>query len=358
MKVRRSGKLKRIMIPGLLVPGIILSVLVSLCMGRRDVGDFYAIHIYPTVSSLLSFAASPFSFSLQALIIAAFIIAFILIIVRAFRKKEGFINCLLKLATLLAWIFVWAYLGWCLNYSRSPITERVEARAAVYDSTEFRSFLSDFTEKLNSSWVKETEIDRAEVENEIKTFFGSVPGKYGLCRPKAWQHPKKMPLHRLESAMCILGYMGPFFCESHLNPDLPPVEIPNTFAHEYSHLLGVSSEAEANWWAFQCCSHSDIPGIRYSGYQCMLPAVVGNASRLLSENDFHDWTGTIRQEVKMDYKSEREFWESKRNKTLDDAQKWIYDLFLKGNNIPSGLKNYSEAVSLMMTLDFDSMKIQ
>lgn len=316
------------------------------------------MHIYPAVSSVLSLIASPFGFSLQALSVAAFVIAFIWTIVKAFRRKQGVLTCLLKLTTILTWMFVWAYLGWCLNYSRSPITARVESGLVVYDSTLFRSFLSRFTKELNAAWVPEMELDAEEMESEVKSFYASVPEKYGLCRPKSWQHPKKMPLRRIESAMCILGYIGPFFCEAHLNTDVPPAEMPHTFAHEYSHLLGVSSEAEANWWAFQCCSGSDSPVMRYSGYLCMMSSVVSNASLLLSEDDFSGWSETIRQEVKEDFNANREFWQSKRNRTLDGVQRWIYDLFLKSNNIPSGMNNYSEVVGLMMALEYQADQSQ
>lgn len=341
----------RITNPRLLIPGLALAVVVLLCMGDRTAGDFYALHVYPAVSSILSFIASPCGFSIQAVLIAAFAVSFVWIIVRACRKKQGLLNCLLRELTLIVWIFVWAYMGWCLNYSRSPITSRVESGRAVYDSTAFRSFLTAFTEELNSSWITEAGIDGDVMEKEIKSFYAAVPEQYGLCRPKAWQHPKRMPLRRMESAMGILGYIGPFFCESHLNPDLPASDLPHTFAHEYSHLLGVSGEAEANWWAFQCCRNSLLPQMRYSGYLCMLSSVAGNAARLLTDEEYRLWTGTIRPEVKDDYNADREFWADKRVPLLDNAQRWIYDLFLKSNNISSGIKNYSEVVGLMMSLD-------
>lgn len=342
------------MIPPLLVPGIMLAAVVILCMGNSKAGDFYALHIYPAVSSVLSLVASPFGFSLQTILFAVFIATFVAIIIRAHRQKQGALCCLLKELTLIAWIFVWAYLGWCTNYSRSRITVRVESPATAYDSTIFRAFLSEFTDELNASWVDDTTIDGSLMENAIKSFYESVPAKYGLCRPRKWQHPKKMPFSRLESAMGILGYIGPFFCESHMNPEIPAVEFPNTFAHEYSHLLGVSSEAEANWWAFQCCSRSNVPEMRYSGYLGMLPHVTVNAFQLLSEEDFNAWTATLRQEVKDDYKASREFWSSRKVGFLNDAQRRIYDIFLKTNNIPSGVRNYSEVVSLVISLEYQS----
>lgn len=341
----------------MLLPGIVLAVLIVVGMGNRRVGDFYALHVYPAVSSVLSLIASPFGFSLQALLIVIFVAAFIWIIVRTCRKKEGFLKGFLREVSLIVWIFVWAYLGWCLNYSRSPLTVRVESRQASYDSTAFRSFLGEFTDGLNASWVPDTAIDEEVMEEEIRAFYASVPEQYGLCRPKSWQHPKTMPLGRLESAMSILGYMGPFFCESHINPDVPNSQVPHTVAHECAHVLGVSSEAEANWWAFHCCRHSDIPQIKYSAYLCTLSAVISNAAGLLSKEDFMDWTSTIRQEVKDDFNSTQDFWTSRRIASLDKAQTWVYDLFLKGNNISSGMKNYSESVGLLIWVDYTDENI-
>ena len=343
---------RKIKISKLLISGTVFAVIVMLCMGSRRAGDFYALHVYPAVSSALSLVASPFGFSLQMVLIAVFIAAFILIIVRACQKKQGVHTFLLKEVTLIVWIFVWAYSGWCLNYSRSPISSRVDTRMEDYDSTAFRSFLSAFTRELNDSWSPDTDIDFDVMENDIKAFYASVPERYGLCSPKEWQHLKRMPLRRFESAMCILGYIGPFFCEAHINPNIPANEVPYTAAHECSHLLGVSSEAEANWWAFQCCRLSDRSQMRYSGYLCILSQVLSNAAGLLSEEDFKEWTATLRQEVKDDFNANQDFWRSRRIAILDKAQKRIYDIFLKGNNISSGMKNYSESVALLMTLDY------
>ena len=51
----------------------------------------------------------------------------------------------------------------------------------------------------------------------------------------------------------VTGSMGPFFCEFTLNGDLLPANYPATYAHELAHLLGITSEAEANFYAYQVC---------------------------------------------------------------------------------------------------------
>ncbi|MFQ9022452.1 MAG: DUF3810 family protein [Parabacteroides merdae] len=71
--------------------------------------------------------------------------------------------------------------------------------------------------------------------------------------------------------------MGPFFTEYNLNPDLLPVQYPFTYAHEMAHVLGISSEAEANLYGFLVCSRSGVPEIRFSAYFALLPYVLSNA---------------------------------------------------------------------------------
>ena len=80
--------------------------------------------------------------------------------------------------------------------------------------------------------------------------------------------------------------MAPFFCEFTLNGDLLPHDYPATYAHELAHLLGITSEAEANFYAYQVCTRSSVPEIRFSGYYSVLGHVMGNARRLLPEEEY------------------------------------------------------------------------
>ena len=58
----------------------------------------------------------------------------------------------------------------------------------------------------------------------------------------------------LISMVGVTGSMGPFCCEFTLNGDLLPPQYPATDAHELAHFLGITSEAEANFYAYQVLS--------------------------------------------------------------------------------------------------------
>lgn len=144
--------------------------------------------------------------------------------------------------------------------------------------------------------------------------------------------------------------MGPFFAEAQVNANLLNVQYPFTYAHEFSHLLGVSNEAEANYWAYRACTESSSPDLQYCGYFGLLPYVIFNAKLLLSEEDFQAWAQAIRPEVQEQYNQKNIYWRNHYSPLIGSIQNYVYNLFLKGNKIPSGKKNYAEVIGLLLSL--------
>lgn len=332
------------------LPAMAILVFIIVCRIDTRVADFYSLHIYPLVSGIFSFATSFIPFSFNDMAIVCMIVAAIAILLFSIKKRKRWYWCLVKELKLVLWVFVWFYIGWCTNYFRSDIFTRTGTPACSYDEQAFTGFLDRFTASLNDSYTASAE-GSPDPEKSIKDFYSKVPRQYGLCKPKAWQKPKPMLARRFQSATGITGYMGPLGGEFHINSDVLPDSFPFTYAHEYSHLMGVSNEAEANWWAYKACLASDEPQIRYSGYYCILSYVWDNARRLLDKEAFEAWKSTIKPEIIDSLMSESEYWDKKRITVLDKAQSAIYDLFLKSNKIGSGTRNYSEVVMMIISLE-------
>ena len=227
----------------------------------------------------------------------------------------------------------------------------MEVEPAGYDEQAFHRFLVSYTDSLNQSYTAEVKTDLERMRQEIKEIYRQVPSMYGLALSRDYQHPKQVWFNPLYSGVGVLGYMGPFFAESQLNEELLPVQLPFTYAHELSHLLGVSNEAEANYWAYRVCRSSKRPAVRYSAYFGLLPYVLVNASSVLTEEEFREWIKTIRPEVVKDYEYKRMYWNERYSTLLGEVQNKIYNLFLKGNNIPSGRKNYAEVIGILLSLE-------
>ena len=331
----------------LLILGI---VFVVLCRYMPNLAEGYARTVYPALSAALSAFSSLFPFPLMEVFVVSLILGLILYPIRLRKKGIRLRKIIFREGEILAWVYVWFYLGWGLNYYRHNIYVRMQTSPVAYEEQHFKDFLKEYTEQLNTTYQPSTEIDDEELKQHVHAFYANLPASFGLAQPKSWQEPKPFIFTPLYSKVGVLGSMGPFFAEAQLNADLPEVQYPFTYAHEFSHLLGVSNEAEANYWAYRACTESSSTALQYSGYFGLLPYVISNASYLLPKEDFQTWIQTIRPEIIEQYKQKNAFWRERYSPLIGNIQDFTYNLFLKGNKIPSGKKNYAEVIGLLLSL--------
>ena len=330
---------------------LILSVFIIAARVNVSVGEWYATHLYPYISTSLSLLVSWIPFSMTEILVVGAVILMIYVLIRNIRHREKVWKVFIREAEIVVWIMVWLYFGWGMNYFRENIYTRGNFTRQAFDEVVFKQFMTDYADSLNNSYTPET-VEMSVYENDIKERYSSVPDHYGLSKAKSWQHPKKLIFNRLYTAVGVGGYIGPFFGETHLNADLFPQQKPSSYAHELSHLLGVSNEDEANFWAYQICRTSDIPAVKYSGYYSLLPYVLSNASRVLNEDEYKEYVLSIRPEVRQQLTDQQNFWKSKYSRTLGKIQSVIYDSMLKVNKIPSGTKNYNQVVELIIATEY------
>lgn len=341
--IRRFGRCRQ----ALLLASI---AFITLCRYQPGIAEWYARTVYPPLSAALSAFSSLFPFPLMELLVVSLILWLILYPVWKRKKGIPWRKILLREMEMLAWIYVWFYWGWGLNYFRYNIYTRLQTPPVPYEEQHFKKFLKDYTERLNSTYQSDTEIDSERLKEYVQTFYANLPSAYGLSQPKEWQEPKSFIFTSLYNKVGVLGSMDPFFAEAQLNDDLPEVQYPFTYAHEFSHLLGVSNEAEANYWAYRACTESSSTALQYCGYFGLFPYVLSNASYLLPKEDFQAWIKTIRPEVKEQYNQKNAYWQEKYSPLIGSIQDFTYNLFLKGNKIASGKKNYAEVIGLLLSL--------
>ena len=325
-------------------------VFITLCRYQPSIAEWYARTVYPPLSAALSAFSSLFPFPLMELLVVSLILWLILYPVWKRKKSIPWRKILLREMEMLAWVYVWFYMGWGLNYFRHNIYTRLQTPPVAYEEQHFKDFLKDYTERLNTTYQADTKIDSEILKEHVQTFYANLPSAYGLSQPKEWQEPKDLIFTSLYNKVGVLGSMGPFFAEAQLNGDLPEVQYPFTYAHEFSHLLGVSNEAEANYWAYRACTESSSTALQYCGYFGLFPYVLSNASYLLPKEDFQAWIQTVRPEIIEQYKEKNRYWQERYSPLIGSIQDFSYNLFLKGNKIASGKKNYAEVIGLLLSL--------
>lgn len=330
--------------------GLILLAFVTACRFITPVAEFYADYCYPVIQAGLSLVSSIFPFSLEEITVLFFVFLFIRIIWVAIKKKRGFLYWFKSTAVTVMWLVVWFYMGWGNNYFRTSLYERAGVERRHFDREEFCRFIEDYTDELNRTSGAIVRTERAQLERDVNNFYCQEPNRLGYTKLHKWQRTKRPLMNPLYSWVSVLGYMGPFFCESQLNLDLLKTEYPSTLAHEKAHLAGVTSEAEANYWAFVYCSRSSDDGVRYSGYLHLLPYVIINARALFSEQEYDEWIARVSPTAINDYRQSREFWQNKRIKILDDIQYRLMDAMLKTNSVSQGADDYIGVVGMIITM--------
>lgn len=332
--------------------GIALFLFCLCCRLIRPVADFYASACYPVISPALSWVASAVPFSLEEIVVLGFVGAFAWVLVKAVRRKKGFRWYLGKTALVAVWLVAWLYMGWANNYFRTPMRTRMDIPRQLFKEDVFNDFVYDFTDSLNRLHTYSDLPERDALEEDVKAFYNKTLPQYGYTTLKSWQHPKKPLFNRLYSAVSVSGFLGPFFCETHVNQDVLADDYPFTLAHEMAHLAGVTSEAEANYWAFVYCTRSQNQALRYCGYYSVFPHLASNVRLFMTEEYYNYWMSrNVHQDIRERYNAARKYWEDLRVPFIDGIQSWLMDASLRHNKVSSGAQEYSEVVSLIITME-------
>ena len=318
-----------------LVLGVLLG-LVWLTQLIPALATFYSQTVYPCFSYILSSFSNLFPFAIGDLFIFLSIAGIIIYPIYArLRKKTPWKKILLHDGEYLLWVYVWFYLAWGLNYSQKNFYQRTEIPYTAYTPENFQKFVNEYITRLNRSYTPINSINRDLIREETVRLYKQLSDSLGVHRPP-YDAPrvKTMMFTPFISMVGVTGSMGPFFCEFTLNGDLLPVNYPATYAHELAHLLGITSEAEANFYAYQVCTRSQAMGI---------------AQRLLPKEEYAKLLKRIRPEIIELAKANQTYWAAKYSPVVGAVQDWIYDLYLKGNKIESGRRNYSEVIGLLIS---------
>jgi len=314
------------------------------------VETFYSRGVYPIISTALSFLTGWIPFSITDLFYPALILFLFLLIGFTILRKLRISQAFKQLLNTISLAYIAFYWLWGFNYYREDLNDRLSLSAATPSTEEFTTAFSALIEATNQTWMPMDSLDQETIQQAVSDAYAENHqwlqlDRYGESRPKT-------PLFsRFWSAAGIGGYYGPFFSEIHTNYYLYPTEYPCVLAHETAHRMGITSEAEANFYAWFVCHQSADQRLQYSANSYLLRFFIYQARHL---PEFKELIQPIREEVRDDFRQLQAHYRALSNEQVEKVASKANDAYLKTNKVKEGIDDYNGVIKYVM--DYRSAK--
>ncbi len=319
---------------------------------RTWVEVHYAQNIYPFMAKIISAFSNIFSFSLDDLFYLMLIIFTISSLVLLLLKKLRFSNFAGIILNVLATVYALFYLLWGFNYFREDINTRLSINDQTSDRVIFITVVEKIIDNTNQLCSEIDTVNFVKTDSFIESSYRLCSPALKIDYPAGKRKDKKITFSGFFAKAGISGYYGPFFNEIHVNTKILPVEYPFVLAHEKAHQFGITSEAEANFYAWLVCSQSDSKELQYSANLQILRFLLNQAYPL---EEYPELVKKIDKKVIADFRQIRENWMKMRNENVDKVATKVNDTYLKTNKIKEGIDNYKGVVKFVMDFSQDSV---
>ncbi len=321
---------------------LITFILTELAAANPDITEkLYSEGLYPVIASVLSRLSSISPFSLDDIFYIGLILFFIILVaLLIFRRVKAGIFSRFLINTL-AIIYIAFYWLWGFNYFRVEINERLDIPEQTPSADNFTLALDHLINSANSYRPDTFDISYADINILVEKSYNKQSGFLRIDYPQGVRRPKPITFSRFFAKAAISGYFGPFFNEVHINSYLLPVEYPWTLAHEKAHQFGITSEAEANFYAWYVCNSSENMQIEYAANLNALFYFLYEAKKMRS---YKTTFSKIDKKVISDMKQIINHWQKLRNAQVEKAASKANDTYLKTNKIEKGVDDYDGVV--------------
>lgn len=312
---------------------------------------WYSQKLYPLIAKIISRISGIFPFSLDDLFYFSLILTLITILIFIILRKITLIKSGKIILNGLAVFYVLFYVLWGFNYFREDLYQRLNLSKHDPDNKAFVKQLKKIVEDTNKSWCTFEKWDKEEVSFQIEKSYQKLAPVLKISYPAGKRRAKPITVSRFFAQAGISGYYGPFFNEVHVNSHILPLEYPFILAHEKAHQFGITSESEANFYAWLVCTQSKSKQLQYSANLHVLQYFLYQGYKL---DEYDAIIARLDKRVKKDLQNIREHWMSMRNEKIDEAASKVNDFYLKTNKIKEGVIEYSGVVKFVMDYSNDS----
>jgi len=349
---RNLGKIK-------LRKWLIAPILALFTFGLTELGSqnstsveiIYAQKIYPYIASGLSSFSNIFPFSLDDALYLLLILTFLYLIFLLVLKKVSFVFGAKIILNILAVIYILFYTFWGFNYYREELYERLDIKDSEVNQEEFIQVFEKLIKNTNNSYCSFDNLNKNKIDKLVEASYQNMAPILQIKYPAGKRKDKSITFSSFFAKSGISGYYGPFFNEVHVNRKVTELEYPVVLAHEKAHQFGITSEAEANFYAWLVCVNSNSSQLKYSGNLFVLRYFINQGYQL---EQYPELVSKIDQRVKDDLNSIRKHWIQLRNEKMNKAASKVNNAYLKTNKVEEGIKDYRGVVKHVMNFSLDS----
>lgn len=336
-----------------------LGGILTVVAGRyTGMAEWYSIHIYPVLVSVLGRFSGIFPFSLSELCLYGLIVlligSFIHASIEAVRGKQGGVVMLRWASGLFlgAAILVFLYVVNCgINYKRVSFSEKANLQTVKYTTEDLKQVCIWLTKEVNAreGQMKRNESGIMELESPQERDAVKAMEQIGSqyeCLVGYYPRPKPLLVSAILSYQGLTGVYSPFTVEANYNKDMPDYNIPFTACHELSHLRGFMQEEEANFIAFLACKEASREDFQYSGY-LMGWIYSMNALKVDDGDAWAEVRQGLSQGVEADLQANSKFWAIHEG-AVAEVSNQVNDTYLKVNGQSDGVQSYDRMVDLIV----------
>lgn len=310
---------------------------------------FYSHGVYAQVQPIITATSNRVPLAVLDLAVAILLIWLLVSVLRAYRRRGAGAASVRAFAFLLtagAMVYLLFLASWGLNYRRVPLEARLDFERSRITPAAAVALASTAVERVNEGHAA-AHASSLDIER-LQSSVHEVQRLLGRPRTAAVARPKPSLLQHYFRFAAIDGMTVPIFLEVILNPDLLPVELPTTFAHEQAHIAGYADESEANFLAWVACVRSGDPVAQYSAWLDAYLVAVNAIPR-----DVRATLPRLDEGPREDLKAIAARY-ARASPRVREAARGVYDSYLKANRIEEGIDNYGVVLQLLLGTTFES----
>ena len=287
-----------------------------------------------------------------------YILVFFFIFYKIFLRIKSLRNFLIELGATLTIISILFYFLWGINYKRVSIKNKIASNDEI-DVVKLVDFTNQLIDKTNKkhlelfnsgSIIPNDNRSFEEIKNTSVMDFKNLNSlKQDSIQNFDYIYPsiKRSLFSTALTFMGFSGYINPFTGEANINTKIPKNSIPFVINHEIAHQLGTASERDANFISYISLLNSsnqfhEFLALSYSLRVCLNELYVND------RNSYSNSIKKINVGILNNYNQTQNFW-NKYKGPIEIISKIIYDKFLKQNDLKTGIKNYGETISLILS---------